>query len=257
MDMTEGAVKAIQDPVREAERLTKAVTLIPTPDPRRQLLVQSGTFQDFIVPPPPREHDVYSLADLISYALDKPKAVVWHNETCVTLVLDDDDRRDTVTFDLLKTDAWKKLEAIDEQPVAFSQREFIRLLRLYFGIGEEVITQFRKIDFKVINEGTGQIGKSQESLGRQINAEVRGTADLPEDLIFNVAIYQSSGERQQYAVRLLLEYDATGQKIIAMVESGLLSELEENHQAVIHERLQSSLEGDKDHPSVPVYFGSP
>ena len=59
MDLTQGAIEAIQKPVREAEALTKAVVLLDYPeDPTRKLLVQSGQHEVLNVPPPLRKHQV-------------------------------------------------------------------------------------------------------------------------------------------------------------------------------------------------------
>ena len=232
MEFTADAVKAIQQPAIDAERLTKAVTIVDSPDPRQKWLVQSGRYETVAVPPPFRKHLVRSLLDLIAYATDLTKAVVWHCPEGVVLVLDDDDRRDTVYFPLEFSEAWTKLCAIEQQS-ALTQKDMIRLLRFYLNASAETITLFRKLDFKVISEGGGEIQKSKESLGRSITAEVHGAADLPEELFVEVPIYSNCGERQEYKVRLLLEYDAQAQRIVVVPKPGRIAELEEEHQTDI------------------------
>ena len=251
MELTQGAIEAIQKPVRDAEALTKAVQILDTPDPRKKLLVQSGKHEEIAVPPPFREHMVGSLADLIAYAEKQPKAVVWHYPAGVVLILDDDDRRDRVKFPLEFSDAWAKLKELDGGLTPLAQKDFVRLLRIHLGASAATITVFRKLNFQTQISGGGEIQKTRESLGKSIEAEVQGTSDLPEDLVVSVPIYETAGERQTYSVRLLLEYDAQAQRILVTPEPGLLAELEETHQADIRSRLEAGL------IEVPAYFGKP
>jgi len=253
MELSQGAIEAIQKPVREAEQLTKAVAILDSPDPRKKFLVQSGKHEEIAVPPPFRKHLVGSLTDLISYAEKHPKGVVWHSHSAVVLLLDDEDRRDSVVFPLDISDAWKKLKELDAEMTPLSQRDFVRLLRFYLGASPATVTTFRKLTFQSQVNAVGEIQKTKESLGRSIEAEVQGTSDLPEELIFNVPIYENIGERQLYPVRLFLEYDAQAQRIYAVPEPGVLIELEETHQADIRQRLGAGL----DKKDIPVYYGRP
>jgi hypothetical protein len=263
VELTEGAIKAIQAPVREAEQLTKAVAFIDTPDPRSKLLVQSGKHELFSVPPPCRKHFVQSLEDLITYARTcQADPVIWHGGGAVTLILDDSDRRDLVVFTLSWSAPWNKLRQIEDQdaPVAFTQKELIRLLRFYLKANEVLITAFRRLSFQAIIGGAGDVGKSRESLGRTIEAEVQGAADLPEEIVVRVPIYTNTGEREEYPVRLLLEYDGQAQRILLLPEPGALDQLQEQHQADIHSRLSAALGEDDPQDNakaVPIYFGKP
>jgi hypothetical protein len=266
MDLTQGAIEAIQKPVREAESLTKQLTVVDHPDQRLKLLVQSGKHEKVIVPPPFRRHSVATLADLIAYAnheqesraVDDPeqeaptaRTVVWHSADKVVLVLDDEDRRDTVTFPLLLSDAWKMLLQLETQPEPMTQRTFITLLRRYLGCGPGTTQQFRKLNFHSKSDAVAETMRTRESLGNSVEAEVIGTSELPDDLIVEVPIYASQGERQAYPVRLLLDYDVQTQRIAAVPEADLLDTLVDRHQSDIHDRLRSEL------IDVPVYYGSP
>jgi hypothetical protein len=260
MELTEGAVRAIQDPVREAEKLTKAVTIVDTPDPRKKLLVQSGSYKEIVVPATFRKHQVSSLADLIAYGR-RTGGVVWHSVCGVTLLLDDEDRRDSVQFALQCSDAWKQLKQMNDGGKSLTQKMFIRLLRLYLGASPATVNIFRRMDFQTQIKSGGEITKSKESLGRSIEAEVQGSSDLPEDLTVEVPIYENVGERQTYVVRLLLEYDAQNSQILVMPEPGLLTELEYSHQNDIHDRLEAGLLGDDESTKaakpIAIYHGTP
>jgi len=258
MELTQGAIEAIQKPVREAEALTKAVQLIDGPDPRKKLLVQAGKHEEVAVPPPFRNHCVGSLADLIAYAKRQPEAVVWHCPECVILILDDKDRRDRTKFELTFSSAWRTLQQLNDGFMPLTQKDFVRLLRVQLAASPATVTIFRKLSFQMQINGAGEVQKSRESLGKSIEAEVQGTAELPEDLLVTVPIYETAGERQTYSVRLLLEYDAQAQRILVTTEPGLLAELEEQHQQDIRSRLVAGLTADeRDEPMIPVYFGRP
>ena len=263
MDITEGAVKAIQSTAREAEMNLKAVSFLQGPDPRKQYLVRGKEHTEIPVPPPPRRHTVHTLQDLIAFADqvaelaeaadDTAKLVIWHCHEKVTLVIDDDDRRDTVTFPLEYSSLWTILRQIDEQgTLAFTQKDFVRMLRKDFAVSEAVITEFRKIDFRVLSQSGGEVGRGKESLGKSIEAEVRtGAQELREELDVEAPIYVNPREDQPYRVRLLLDYDATAAKILVSLQADCLAKCELAHQANISTRCG---EGESE---AAVYFGQP
>jgi hypothetical protein len=254
MDLTECAVLAIQRPAIEAESLKKQLSIVDSPDPRCKYVVQAGTHVAVSVPPPFRQHKVYSLQDLIACycARESSNQVLWHSAGEVVLILDDEDRRDRVTFPMPFSDAWDLLRKLDVQKQPLTQRDFIRMLRIYFGANEAVITAFRKLDWQTHIKTAGELDRGKESLGRAIESEVRGTRDLPEDLCFEVPIYDCCGERDCYSVRLLLEYDVQSQSIYAIPVSDILDEMVELHQRLVFDRLRAAL-GE----SARIYFGIP
>ena len=138
-----------------------------------------------------------------------PALVVWHEEVRVLLMLDDADRRDSVTFPLTQSAAWNRLTQIQAGGKSFEQKAFIRLLKNEFMCSEAAVMVFRKINFKFIQQAEGEVSRGKESLGRNIEQQVKtGNADLPEEIVVEVPIYASAGEGRSYDVRLLLDYDA-------------------------------------------------
>lgn len=251
MDITQGAIEAIQKPVREAEQLTKSVTIMDLPgDARRKLLVQSGAHEFFNVPPPLRSHTVGSLADLINQALLYDHGSIWFDKNAVTLLIDDADRRERITFILFFSDAWKEICRLGERG-AMSQKDAIRLLKNSLGASSATVAIFRKLDFESRIKTSGQVDRGRESLGKSVESQVQGTADLPEELMVTVPIYSVSCERQTYDVKLLIDYDVQAARILIEPEPDLLDELVEKHLEDIRERLQ------KDLPDYQIYFGTP
>ena len=251
MDITQGAIEAIQKPVREAEQLTKAVTIMDVPgDARRKLLVQSGQHEFINVAPKLRDHTVGTLADLINQALLYDHGSIWFAGESVTLLIDDADRRERVTFCLCFSDAWLELLKLKERG-PLSQKDVIRLLKMYLGASSATIAVFRKLDFESRIKTSGQVDRGRESLGKSVESQVQGTADLPEELMVTVPIYSAPGERQTYDVKLLIDYDVQAARILIEPEPDLLDELVEKHLEDIRDRLQ------KDLPDYQIYFGNP
>jgi len=257
MDITEGAVVAIQKTAREAESNKDAVKILEGPNPRKRLLVVAGKPQEIDVPPAYREHAVYTLQDLVAYADreferdQEHRMVLWHNEEGVALILDDADRRDRVALELAFSAAWEKLQKIADVGTAWlTQREFIRLLKNEFAVSEGTIVKFRKIDFRVMQSAQAQMERGRESLGKAIEAEAHsGGQELPEEIRVEVPIYVTAGEQERYSVRLLLDYDPQAAKIGLTVEADCLDRCCQSHQASIDSRLNENA-GD-----VPVYYG--
>lgn len=258
MEMTEGAIKAIQQPAIDAEGLKNAAKFVPTPDPRKHLLVHGAKHEEFEVPPPFRAHQVASLVDMFAYASHAEKGVLWHSLLEVVLILDDTDRRDRVTLPLTMSEGWKRLRSLERPEVqSLTQKDLIKLLRCYLAASPATVAIFRKLEFNTQIKGAGDFQKSRESLGKQIEAEVQGTVGLPDDLLVEVPIYDTVGERQTYTVQLLLDYDAQNQRILVMPEPGAIAEAEDSHQADIHQRLTAGVGGNDGSAGIPVYHGSP
>ena len=254
--MDVSAVRAIQDTAREAERNIKAAAFIPTPNPRKQLLLHADKHEEFVVPPPARSHKVYTLVDLIAYAKggveEKTKGSLWYGPAGATLLIDDADRRDRVTFSLVLSDTWLRLAKLDGGDNALQPKDLIRLLRTHLGASEATVAVFRKLDFQTMIKNSSNVSKNRESMGNSIEAEVQGTSDLPEELFVEVPIYCTAGEKQTYRVRLLLEYDPQAGRIIVCPKPDLLEDLVDRHQADIRARLDAELAD-----VLPIYYGSP
>jgi hypothetical protein len=261
MSVTGEAVAAIERIAREAEKNKDAVKFLPGPDPRKQYLVRGAEREEVSVPPPARDHRVYTLEDLLTFAADfagrceegeAAELVVWHNHEAVVLVLDDADRRDRVSFLLEKSAAWARLCQIGSTSGArFDLKPFIRLLRNEFQIEESRVGPFRDINFKLLQTAQAQVTRGKESLGRSIEAEAKtGSDDLPEEIEVTVPIYLNAGEGAMYPVRLFLDYDAQDAKIVVAVEADALEKRMQAHQQEIHGRCAAA-------DSLRVYYGKP
>jgi len=252
MDLTEGAVKAIQEPVKLAESLTKVVEIKDYPgDPTHKIVVQSGKYTLIDVPPPQRAHQLLTLADLMVLANRYKDGSIWYLMNKIVLLLDDNDRREFVVMPLELSTPWKLLMKLQEHG-PLTQKDTIRLLK-QLGLNAAVIAVFRKLDFESRIRSSGQVDKGRETMGKSIEAQVQGTAELPEEVCVSVPIYITPGERQTYTVRLTVDYDVAQSppRILIEPEPDVLEEIVEQHMADIRERLEEEL------PGYQIYHGCP
>ena len=256
MEVNEKAIKLIQDTAVDA---AKATLVELGSDGREALVNVGGKVTAYAIAPKPRQHHVGSLADLANYAIASTtgKTVVWHDEKCCVLVLDDVDRRDLVLFTLIQSPAWIALKRLETDKPALNQRDFINLLRLVLDVDAAVVSVFRKLTWKAATETKGEISRTKESLGKSIMGEVSGVSEIPEHLDIQVPIYETLGETTEYLVRCLVEPDTVNERLQLVPAPGEMQRLLDRHQCDIQRRLEEAF-SDEDNPkAIPVYYGRP
>jgi len=243
--------------IQQTAQKAQEAQVLDIPGDGRMARVKIGSeVKEYYVQPKPRSHQVNSLQDLIHYVdgLDTEKEgvkpVVWYSHDAVVLVIDDEDRRDTVTFRLKESDAFAQLRMLDSQKPALDQRSFIRLLRTRLGVDAGTVAQFRKLTWQNGSRTAAEVSRGGDRMGREINAQVDGIGDLPEELSIGVPVYDQQGERETYWIRCLLDYDTVGQKIEMVPAPAAIAQLIDEAQASICRRLTEALE-------IPVYYGKP
>lgn len=263
------ALKLIQETAQKAQTPVKIDVFTAG---RKAYHVVNGQVTDFDVPPANRQHVVKSLDDLIAYAnalaadADKPNGphpVIWHHGDsgcpcgdAVVCVCDDADRRDTVTFPLTRSEPFALLSGMN--PGRFSQRDFVRLLRFKLGYTGPALDLFKRLEWKSGVTATGTVGRGQESLGKQIMAQVTGVDELPEEIEFDAPVYRERGEQTPYRVRCGLDYDVPNQTILMAPLPGEIDRAVEMAQASIRDRLENELVLLAGHETAtPVYYGKP
>jgi len=245
------AIQLIQDTAQKA----KKARVIYTDADGRHCLVQFGdTLNPHPLPPPVRNYDVGSLADLIAFVEDTvivARPAIFHDQDGVILLCNEADRRDTVTFELTFSQQFGRLMKLQEQPGGFDQRAFVRYLQVEMGVDRAMVNPWRRLDFKTVTAAMGEVSPGKDRMGRDIQSQVQGVADLPEEILFVVPVYRQCGERTAYAVRCAIELDAANQRISLTPFAGEIEAAIDASQMDIHARLVREL------PEVPVYYGSP
>lgn len=263
--MLKQAIGLIQNTAVEAA----AARVVEVPGDGRKILVQyAEQLKEVAVPPPCRKHAVHTLADLIEYTLrviakippdappDPPRVgpVVWHGVKGVVLVIDDEDRRDLVTFPLTYSRRLMRLCSLEQDKPTFDQKRFVRLLRTELGLPNEgVVAKFRKLDWKVADEGSGSVQHGKDRMGKSIQAEVQGSDELPEEISVPVPVYQEAGERQEYIVRCAVEIDAINQSFALIPLPEEIQKAIDNAQANIRDRLSLAIGASR----AAIYYGAP
>lgn len=241
------------------ERFSKseAARLLAIPgDGRKAYVDQGGTVTPYDVAPPLRAHRVDSVEDMVGAAQRwNGKPVLWISGESVVLVPDDNDRRDRVTLPLVKSAQFARIVALGKSP-ELEQPDLLRLLRIDLPgvVGRsDLIATVRKIKWRTSAGGEASIAHGNESLGRQIEAEVTGAGNIPESLLVSCNVYQNSGERDHtFTVALDLEILPHEQKFRLKPLPDEIERVTEEALADIRERLMSGL-GE----SVEVFYGTP
>jgi hypothetical protein len=168
--------------------------------------------RDVAVPPPVRKHRVERLEDLLALAnfAAATSPIIYHNAHSVELLLNDADRRDRVTFTLTPSAAFEAVAKL-EQKGSLDQRALVRLLGRTLGVGKHYVDRFRRIDFKLANEGTQVIERAKETLGKRVEAQVQGVDELPDEIDVTIPLYREIDEQQTYSLRLFIEPDLRNQ----------------------------------------------
>ncbi|MGA2035377.1 MAG: hypothetical protein ABSG68_24280 [Thermoguttaceae bacterium] len=273
MELQKDTLELIQKTACDAQ----AAIIVNVPgDGRTVYLSQGGELKDIQIQPAPRDHRVHSLADLIAYAKSvvgetpSPLAqiyrsavsdggpVVWHNEEGVVLVLDDDDRRDRVTFALHNSRRFLILKQCMKERAWMKQPAFIRLLRIDLALDNlRVVGQFRRLDWETGQRGSSEVRPGADRLGKEIMAKVQGVDELPEELSIPCPVYCDMGEREEYVIRCALEIDAVNQAFQLLPIADELEYIVDLAQASIRARLDAELSDVQDNLAVPVYYGAP
>lgn len=234
-------------------------------DGRKSHFMLGGEHVVIEEPPEPRKHTVGSLADLLKYARlgwiegpDRPS--FWFSEAGVVLVLDNHDRRDTVTFPLVKSEAYKALLELAANSPWMTQPEMIRYLKIKLGIRDEsVLGKFRRLDWSHSTEGKASIDRGRESISQSVQREIQQIADFPETLYVDLPLFTNRGEDAIYAVKCYVELDVVNVRIQIAPLSGELEHVLHAHLETVRTRLEEGVAGALDTGEVgfAVYFGTP
>lgn len=250
--MLKEALQYLWDSARSSQ---KAVILQVPGDGRTCTVDQDGKLVTLTIAPPLRAHQVDSVADLIAAAGKWNTApVIWLNDTCPVLIIDDGDRREKVSLPLKKTKQFSFLENLKSDH-GFDQVAMIRALRVDLPGAEkraELITSIRTLKWRTSSEGSVDIQHGKESLGKSVENEVTGQGQIPELVVVTCPVFRNPGEEQnQFGIGCDLEIDSADQEFIFRplpdeIENATASALND-----IRSRLVNAL------PSVTILYGKP
>lgn len=195
-------LRLLQETAAKAEGSAgKATILHPDAEPRDVYLIvgPDGKHERFVAERN-RMHVLRSIDQVgpfVKFLADVPgsKPVVWYSEKGVTVVIDDDKRRDLAKLNLRKTPQVLSLQKLEEDKPKLSQRDFIRLLKVdlspCFQEDKRLLTAVRNVNFRTGSEVRGNLQHGKESLGRDIEtaAVSQGAEDIPEEVVLQVQVF--------------------------------------------------------------------
>lgn len=225
-------------------------------DERTVVYEHAGRVMERPVPPPLRKHSVTSIGDLCAAANRwGTKGAIWISQNDITLITDDADRREHVNLQLHYTDVFAQAMTLAQTP-KIEQATLVRLLRREFRASPQattILSAVRKIKFRRGETGHSDLQHGNESLGREVEAEVTGAGDIPDSLTLPVCVYANPGERDNVVtIAFDLEIDVHQQKFI-------LKPMPDEISIAINMALEAMKKaivagGPKD---IPVLYGTP
>lgn len=231
----------------------------PEPDHVYRLNMPDGTSQLVEATPEPRGHRAMSLQPILNFAAKySEEAAVWYYRHAVVCLTDDETRRDRITLALEQSEPLKKLQAIAGKPI--DQREFLLLLRTTFarclGRAGNLYAVLRAVKFQVNQAGHSNVGPGKASIGKTLEQEITGSADLPETIELDLPIFETGFPMLRGVVECALEADPATQKFSLIPLSGDIEREIAEAEAKIADLLVDGLKL-VNAESVPVYYGSP
>jgi hypothetical protein len=208
-------------------------------------------------PKPPRKHVIESLVDLIQLAnrfAQNCEVVTWYNESCVTVVLDDDGHRiERATFTLNESELFQRVRELKKQ--RFDIKAFVRLLKVEL-VGtldpHMLLNIVRSLKFENGIVVKAKLDRQSESMGREIVSAVSGDKDIPEFATLQLPVYRNLGERERFALICSVEVDPSEGRFALIPFPDEIERVQQMAVQSIHARLEGGLLD-----TAPCYYGSP
>lgn len=215
-----------------------------------------------------RAHQAYSLDGVTSFANrfwpvkdadqkigdkdDQP--VVWYNRHATTCLLNDNDRRERVTFGYKFSPQYDSIAELSKVGV-FDQRSLILWLRTAMaGCMQHcpnLVATVRSVKFSMSSEAAGDEKHGRASLGKSVRSELAQADDVPEEVTFTVPVFQPySMVFIRANVTVAVEIQPAEQKFRLIPLPGQLELAAGAGEAQIRQWLLDNFEG-------PIYYGVP
>lgn len=204
MDTTKEAIELIQETAVDAANVS--VVTIPG-DKETVLLSQGGKYEKHTLPVERRKHVSFDIESLLEVASKYDNHVIWHSEAAIILVLDDDDRRDSVTLTLEKSSVFKIVESLGRSKL--NQKQLVRLLKvdLADAVDPTLLSTVRTLNFTKTDSTKSDMQAAASTYGKSVEAKVIGTSDLPDEFLLSTNVYSNVLADQKYPIRISLEVD--------------------------------------------------
>jgi hypothetical protein len=122
-------------------------------------------------------------------------------------------RREMCHFPVWSTPQMARLMALSAERREFLQKDFLRLLRIdLYGCGlEDVANLVRSVKFRVLQEGHADRSQAKVSVGRSQEAQLEGTAPIPETVYLDVQPFMNVLHDYTVRVACAIEVNPEGE----------------------------------------------
>jgi hypothetical protein len=199
-----------------AERFTKAETpfhLHPPQEPEHVYLLNG---EKVVADPKPRSHQPWDLSAVIEFGKTYETSKLWYSRNGVCLFIDDDVRRDRLDMPLEFSPQLETIQGWGDASKPMGQRDLILLLRTMFKRNmtrcPKLLDVIRSLKFESGKVTTSAVGSSKASISKSIESKVSGADDLPDDVYFNVPIFQEPFANMEGVIDVALEMDGGTEK---------------------------------------------
>jgi len=163
----------------------------------------TGDLRTHRMPAPTRSHvfhQIGSFVEFVNNAHDGKhssgmaercgRMIILCGDSEATCFLDDEDRRDAVRLRFETTPVFDFLESHD-CVAPRRQGDFVKLLRTTFAgaLPSDLLGAVRRLEWTSGSSGHAELRQGKESLGKSIDAEVRGMSALPGSLTLRVQVF--------------------------------------------------------------------
>lgn len=193
------AVAAAGPQVKETDP-TKYYTVL---DPNGSVRIVDGK-------PPWRKHKASDLETLAAFSDRFGKSSIWYSRHGIRLLIDDTDRRECVSVEMLWSDQIRQLMDLEKSKPLIGHRPLLLMLRTVFtqsafGTAPQLIETLRKVTFEANAKAEGNVQRGKSSVGKELNAAASFLGEVPEQVTLSVPIFHNSFARKPQDVICALE----------------------------------------------------
>lgn len=256
--MIEEAIQKICDLAVEANEPKE---FHPQAEPPHVYFIQDkeGDFVRHDAEPMVRNHKALSIEALVDFAKihkdEGAPVVIWYSRNGVFAILNDASRRDRIALDLSYSEQFNYIKTPAPQ---LNQKQMLIAFRIQLadclGMHPSLIDMLRKVDWKRVEESSGEVRQGKVSLGKKLEANLSNLPGLPEEVTLDMPIFHGYSWRAQ--IRCAFEADAETisfclRPLAGQLEAGI-RQGEFSLLTTLDETLRIA-----EATSIPTYYGTP
>ncbi len=181
------------------------------------LIWPDGRCEIFHGEPIPRDHSACDLTAICAASQedkDDLRHSVWYSRKSVVLLYEHFLRQDRMTLTLNEHPVLVKLRELEQAKPAMTHAQFVQMFRVYFegyAIEGNLLETIRRITFRKNEEGESEIRHGRASLGKTLQAELCGVAEIPESVILDIPIFAGQVIPDRASICCVIDIDPAKQ----------------------------------------------